>query len=95
MVRTEAECIREFVDNQLEGGLPVRHQGEIISKKPLEESSLLPLFFGAKAAKIEEGSICSVLQVHAIIVVSYSMAEDTGKEEVHEHWGQNASVSRH
>ena len=33
-----------------------------------------------------------MLQENAVIVAFYSTAEDAGKEEVEEHWDQNASV---
>ena len=64
------------------------HQGAVVSKESFWNNFLHPLSFSAEAAKVEEGSICSVLQVHAVIGVSHSMEEDTRKEEVEEHWAR-------
>ena len=42
--------------------------------------------------KVKEGSVTSILQVHALVQIFHCVADDTGEEKVEQHWNQDAPL---
>ena len=91
--QSEQLCgLSKLSDNVLEITLCVGHECTIISQVSFKNGPLDCLCLGSQATQVKEGSIMSVLQLHALLQIFQCVVEDAGEEKVEQHWSRDAPL---
>ena len=88
----EAGGFCNFVDDDLEVRLPMRHEGTVVSKQCFQDSLFHSLCLGCQSAKVEKGAVKPISSVHSLFKVPEGMVLHAGEEQVEEDGSQHTPL---
>ena len=85
-------CIREAVDDVLQGLLCVGQKGTVFNKQQLSDEFLNGFHACKETPKVEETAVCLEMDVAATLQVLFCLTEHDAEEDGEQRGGQNVSL---